>query len=66
MAHPFELASDAIAQELVRQQSILCLPGTMFRPKGDASGAQELRIAFANVDAAGVKTLFDRLEKTRA
>jgi hypothetical protein len=38
----------------------------MFRPKGDASGAQELRIAFANVDAAGVKTLFDRLEKTRA
>ena len=66
MAHPFEQASDVLAQELVRHQSILCLPGTMFRPEGDASGAQELRIAFANVDAAGVKILFDRLEKTRA
>ncbi|MCV2892165.1 aminotransferase [Lentibacter sp. XHP0401] len=64
VAHPFEARSDQLAKALVAQQSVLCLPGTMFRPVNDAAANRELRIAFANVDATGVKTLFDRLEKT--
>ena len=46
---------------MVRDAGILCLPGTMFCPADDATGAQQLRIAFANLDAAGITTLFDRL-----
>lgn len=58
LRHPFDMASDALAERLVTQASVLCLPGTMFQPQG---GEQELRIAFANIDAAGIKILFDRL-----
>ena len=43
------------------EKVMLCLPGTMFRPADDPAGAAELRIAFANLDAAGIGTLFDRL-----
>jgi len=66
VAHPFEVPSDRLAQHMVKASGILALPGTMFVPEGDASGARHLRIAFANVDAAGIGTLFDRLADLRA
>jgi aspartate/methionine/tyrosine aminotransferase len=59
--HPFEMSSADLAPELVRQQSILCLPGTMFHPQDAADGHRQLRIAFANLDVTGIETLFDRL-----
>ncbi len=58
--HPFDIPSDDLARRLVREAGVLTLPGTMFMPK--SSGAQHLRVAFANVDRAGIGTLFDRLE----
>lgn len=61
MQHPFEMASDDLARSLVRDQSILCLPGTMFCPENDPSGRRHLRIAFANLDRAGIAQLFQRL-----
>ncbi|WP_446728338.1 aminotransferase [Phaeobacter sp. QD34_3] len=59
--HPFSQSSDAIAQQLVQQASVLMLPGTMFMPEGDPAGHRQFRIAFANVDPAGIAELFDRL-----
>ncbi|MFK7880526.1 aminotransferase [Roseobacter sp.] len=61
MAHPFAISSAELAQNLVRDQSVLCLPGTMFCPTDDATGARQLRIAFANLDTSGIGILFDRL-----
>ncbi len=61
MQHPFTESAADLAPRLVRDAGILCLPGTMFHPEGDPAGARELRIAFANLDAAGIATLFDRL-----
>ena len=62
---PFDLASDRLARRLVDEQSLLVLPGTMFVPgsaEGDAAiGRRQLRIAFANADAAGLAALADRL-----
>lgn len=66
MAHPFAESSADLAQRMVRDQSILCLPGTMFCPEEDPSGARQLRIAFANLDVAGIGVLFDRLGRLRA
>jgi aspartate/methionine/tyrosine aminotransferase len=65
MAHPFAESSADLAQRMVREQSILCLPGTMFCPEQDPSGARQLRIAFANLDVAGIGVLFDRLGQLR-
>ncbi|MDC0737430.1 aminotransferase [Cognatishimia sp. SS12] len=59
--HPFAMASDALAKELVRQSHVLTLPGTMFTPADDANGKTQLRLAFANVDRAEIQMLFDRL-----
>ncbi|MBT0956495.1 aminotransferase [Alphaproteobacteria bacterium KMM 3653] len=59
--HPFAMASDALAQAMVRDIGVLCLPGTMFMPASDPSGATQLRIAFANSDRAGIKALAERL-----
>ena len=59
--HPFALPSDQLAPWLVKEAGVLLLPGTMFHPKGASAGKQELRIAFANIDRAGITTLFDRL-----
>ena len=59
--HPFDQPSEEIARKLVAQASILMLPGSMFMPAGDPDGARQFRIAFANVDRAGIRTLFDRL-----
>ncbi len=66
VAHPFDEPSDRLAQRMVRDAGVLALPGTMFMPKGDADGARHLRIAFANVDSAGINVLFDRLAGLRA
>ncbi len=60
--HPFALPSDQLAQKLVAEAGILLLPGTMFMPADDPAGARQLRVAFANVDRAGIRGLFDRLE----
>ncbi len=60
--HPFDLPSDQIARRLVQDHGVLLLPGTMFTPRGDAAGRRALRIAFANVDRAGITMLFDRLQ----
>lgn len=62
MRHPFDEASDVLAQRMVREIGVLCLPGTMFVPDGDTSGAKSLRIAFANIDADGIAELFARME----
>jgi len=60
--HPFDMPSDELAKRLVQEAGVLLLPGTMFMPAGDAAGKRQLRIAFANIDRAGVGRLFDRLE----
>lgn len=61
VAHPFALPSDQVARQLVKAAGVLLLPGTMFMPPEIASGQRQLRIAFANIDRAGVGQLFDRL-----
>ncbi len=59
--HPFAEGSADLARRMVRDAGVLALPGTMFTPEGDATGPRHLRIAFANVDAAGIAALADRL-----
>lgn len=59
--HPFAAPSDEICKRLVTDQSLLMLPGTMFQPAGSPEGKRQIRIAFANVDAAGITELFNRL-----
>lgn len=61
VAHPFTRDSAEIARGLVDEAAILCLPGTMFTPKGDASGTRHLRLAFANIDRAQIEALVARL-----
>lgn len=62
LRHPFADSSADLAPLLVREAGVLCLPGTMFYPEGNTAATSELRIAFANLDAAGIATLFARLE----
>jgi len=57
----YPLPAPDLARRLVEDQSVLVLPGTMFRPEGDPAGARELRIAFANADGAGIAEFFRRL-----
>ena len=63
--HPFEDRSDAVAKRLVRDASLLTLPGTMFGPLkhegGNGLAETTLRLAFANADASGLADLGDRL-----
>ena len=61
LRHPFACSSAELAPDLVREAGVLVLPGTMFRPEDDPRGARELRVAFANVDRAGIERLFARL-----
>ena len=61
VAHPVATASDQLAQRLVREAGLLVLPGTMFTPASDPSGAAHLRIAYANADLAGLGVLLERL-----
>jgi aspartate/methionine/tyrosine aminotransferase len=62
LEHPFDLPSDELAQRLVSEAGILLLPGTMFMPNHDPAGKRQVRIAFANLDRAGIVQLFDRLQ----
>jgi aspartate/methionine/tyrosine aminotransferase len=66
VSHPFLDSSDIVAQRLVKEASILALPGTMFSPilsKGGTGHAEaHFRIAFANIDRAEISNLFKRLE----
>ena len=64
--HPFAEASDVLCKRLVREAGLLMLPGTMFQPEGSAAGARQIRIAFANIDAAGIAETFRRLAEVRA
>ncbi|GGD33555.1 aminotransferase [Sinisalibacter lacisalsi] len=59
--HPFAEPADALCRRMVREIGVLALPGTMFRPGDDPAAPRELRIAFANIDAAGIAELFHRL-----
>jgi aspartate/methionine/tyrosine aminotransferase len=59
--HPFRRSSLQLAQDMVQEAGVLALPGTMFMPPDDPAGERQLRIAFANIDRAGINTLFDRL-----
>lgn len=61
MKHPFDISSADLAPKLVSKAGILCLPGTMFCPTDDPTGPEHLRIAFANLDAGGIATLYHRL-----
>ncbi|KIN72905.1 aminotransferase [Sulfitobacter guttiformis] len=61
LQHPFVMSSAQLAPLMVAQAGILCLPGTMFYPQNHSDGEAELRIAFANLDAGGIATLFARL-----
>ncbi|MCE8511627.1 aminotransferase [Ruegeria pomeroyi] len=65
LEHPFDIPSDELARRLVRDVGVLVLPGTMFMPEGDPAGARQLRVAFANLDRAGIGQLFDRLKGLR-
>ena len=63
--HPHPLPSNELAPRLVRELSLLMLPGTMFAPTlaqgGDGTPERQLRIAFANVPVDGLRTLGQRL-----
>ena len=59
--HPFPMSSADLAPLLVKEAGVLLLPGTMFMPDEMPGGDRQLRIAFANIDRAGVETLFNRL-----
>jgi aspartate/methionine/tyrosine aminotransferase len=59
--HPFSEPSGVLAKRLVQDAAILMLPGTMFQPASHPEGARQLRIAFANIDAAGITEMFRRL-----
>ena len=65
--HPFDLPSDQVARALVDRAALLLLPGTMFGPLrsdgGSGRAERSLRIAFANADADGIATLFNRLDE---
>jgi len=43
----------------------LMLPGRMFAPDKDAAAQGQMRMAFANVDASGLKEVFARLSQMR-
>ncbi len=63
LEHPFAEGSDVLAPKLVKDAGILVLPGTMFHPDGSAEGAQQFRVAFANIDTDQITDLFDRLSQ---
>ncbi|MEL6884767.1 MAG: aminotransferase [Pseudomonadota bacterium] len=65
MRHPFGMSSGDMAPRLVHEAGLLCLPGTMFWPDGAPEGRAELRIAFANLDAAGIAEMYKRLSAVR-
>ena len=65
LEHPFDMSSDELAPRMVKEAGVLALPGTMFMPQDDPDAARHLRIAFANIDSAGITELFSRLSRLR-
>ncbi|SEM92911.1 Aspartate/methionine/tyrosine aminotransferase [Gemmobacter aquatilis] len=63
--HPFAASSADLAKRLVQEEAVLMLPGTMFQPDSHPEGTRQFRIAFANVDAAGIAEMFNRLKVFR-
>lgn len=63
--HPYAMTSPDLAKRLVHEASLLMLPGTMFQPDTHPEGARQLRIAFANIDTAGITEMFHRLAALR-
>ena len=63
LEHPFDLAAGDLARRLVSEAGVLLLPGAMFMPESDPAGKRQVRIAFANLDRAGIGQLFSRLEQ---
>lgn len=65
--HPFDASSHDICQRLVADQSILFLPGVFFGPTraegGDGFAEKTCRIAFANVDEAGIAEMAARMRE---
>ncbi|MBE3640378.1 aminotransferase [Mangrovicoccus algicola] len=61
LEHPFATDATDLCRRMVDEAGVLALPGSFFGPAGRARGARELRIAFANVDAAGIDALAGRL-----
>lgn len=59
--HPFAEASTEVAKRLLAEIGVLMLPGSMFRPEGDAAGEREMRIAYANADVGQIGELMRRL-----
>lgn len=59
--HPFAESAADLAPRLVREAGVLLLPGTMFMPADDPAAPRHVRIAFANVDRAGIAELGRRL-----
>ncbi|MEL7464513.1 MAG: aminotransferase [Pseudomonadota bacterium] len=62
LEHPFDMGSEALAQQLVRDQSLLLLPGTFFAPPGDAQAERTVRVAYANVGIDGIREAMARLK----
>lgn len=58
--HPYALSSPDLCRDLVGKSGLLMLPGTMFQPLG--AGGDQIRIAFANVDTAGIAEVARRLD----
>ncbi len=59
--HPFALTSEEVCKAAVTESAVLMLPGSMFQPEGSPEGKRQIRIAFANIDSAGIAELFRRL-----
>jgi aspartate/methionine/tyrosine aminotransferase len=60
--HPFgETSAWQVAERLASEQGLMCLPGPAF-----AGEEAHLRIAFANVDAAGIVAMEERLRAASA
>ena len=61
--YPFALPSSQFVLKLLEDRAILTLPGSMFgREDHGQAPCRQIRIACANVDAAGIADLFARLE----
>lgn len=61
VTHPDPRPAPEFARALVHEAGVLMLPGTMFMPDGAQGATRQMRIAFANVDAAGIAELAERL-----
>lgn len=61
--HPFtQTPASVVAERLATEHGALCLPGTAFGPGQEG----HLRVAFANTDIAGIRTLAGRVTSMAA